>query len=146
MKRADRLRNLHSLAKHEERQYSRAFGAAQRKVSDDLKRLEELSAYRKEYQQSRPARSGSSSMHWQEHHKFMLRLDQAISAQRAAVSEAREHREAHRRRWMVKRQRLESLSRALERYQATERQDAERREQRELDSMVTRRNPYSEDG
>ena len=145
MKRADRIRNLYSLAEHEERQYSRAFATAQQKVSEDTKRLEELSAYRKEYQQARPSQSASSSMHWQEHHKFMLRLDQAVSAQQLVVSEARERREAHRKRWMVKRQRLESLGRALERYQSTERQEAERREQRELDAIVIRRSPYSEE-
>ena len=145
MKRADRIRSLYALAEHEEKQHSRAFAAARQQVSDDLKRLQELSAYRREYQQSRPSNSGASSMQWQEHHKFLLRLDQAVSAQQHVVSEARERCEAHRRRWMVKRQRLESLGRALERYRTSERREADRREQRELDAIAARPRPYSED-
>jgi flagellar FliJ protein len=145
MKRAERIRNLYSLAQHEERQHSRAFAVAQQKVRDDLKRLEELSKYRREYRQSLPSRSGSSSMHWQEHHKFLQRLDQAVSAQHAVLRDAREHREAQRKRWLVKRQRLDSLGKVLERHERTERQSEDRREQRELDAISPRSGSFSED-
>ena len=61
-----------------------------------------------------------------------------IAAQQAIVRDGEARREKHRQQWMVKRQRLESLSRAVDRFCNTERIAEERREQRELDDAAPR--------
>jgi len=98
--------------------------------------------YRNEYRGAIRSRSGSNAMTWQEQQKFLQRLDNAITAQHAVISEAEARREAHRKRWMRKRQRLESLGRALARYENDERREAERRESRELDDIPNRGGPF----
>ncbi|MDX1480335.1 MAG: flagellar export protein FliJ [Woeseiaceae bacterium] len=136
---------LQSIAEHEERQQSKAFGAAQRKLADSEARLEELNLYRREYEGSIASRSGSSAIHWQEHHRFLQRLDEAIASQAAIVRDGRARREAHRRQWTLKRQRLESLTRVVERLEAADSRDAERLEQRESDECGNRLRPFGAD-
>lgn len=146
MKRSSRLASLHSLAQHEERAHSRAFGSAQQRVAAERRRLQELTRYRDEYRAELPSRSGSTAVAWQEHHRFLQRLDEAIAVQRAVVSEGEARREAHRLRWLAKRQRLESLTRALSRYEAAEQQEARRREAREQDDRPPPAGSFGREG
>ena len=133
MKRTERMKNLQSVAEHEERRQSKALGAAQRQLAESKARLEELERYRREYAASMQARSGSPAIHWQEHHRFLQRLDEAIAAQTAIVRDGQARREAHRRQWVQKRRRLDSLARVVERCESDDLRDADRREQRESD-------------
>ena len=139
MKRSDRINAGRSVAEHEEQEYSKRFGAAQQDLAAAMKKLAELDAYRREYRESTVVKSGSSAAAWQEHNRFLQRLDQAVAAQQAIVRDGEARREKHRQQWMVKRQRLESLSRAVDRYSDAERIAADRREQRNLDDAAALR-------
>ena len=138
MKRSDRIKAIRSVAEHEEREHSKRFGAAQQNLASAMQKLAELDAYRREYRASTVVKSGAPAAAWQEHNRFLQRLDQAVAAQQAIVRDGEARREKHRQQWMVKRQRLESLSRAVDRFCNTERIAEERREQRELDDAAPR--------
>lgn len=137
MTRTERMKTLRSVAEHEERRQSKALGAAQRQLAENKARLEELKRYRREYAESMGSRSGSPAIHWQEHHRFLQRLDEAIVAQAAIVRDGQARREAHRRQWVKKRQRLDSLARVVERCENDDKRDADRREQRECDERAS---------
>ena len=145
MKRSERMKMLHSVAEHDERKECQALGEAQRKLKDELSRLEELNAYRQQYRQSMLPKSGQSALHWQEHHKFLNRLDQAVAMQDQVVRDGRSKREAHKKHWMLKRRRLDSLARVVERYRATETERADRQLQSIEDSQRIRQNPFGEE-
>lgn len=142
MKRSERIDAIRSVAEHEEREYSKRLGAAQQALTEATNKLAELDAYRREYRATTVVPSGSSAAAWQEHHRFLQRLDQAVTAQQAIVHEGRAVREKHRRQWMAKRQRLESLSRAVDRYQGAERLAEDRRDQRVQDDSGPRQQPF----
>lgn len=136
------MRTLHAVAEHEERRYCRSFGEAQQQLAEEKKRLDELMRYRREYRAGSIGQSGVRAVHWEERHNFLTRLDQAVAAQQAVVKESSARREAFRKRWLVRRQRVESLARVLERHVAEELQHAERREQRQQDALPLRPSPF----
>ncbi len=143
MKRSERIGAIRSVAEHEEREYSKRLGAAQQALAAATKKLAELDAYRREYRQSSGVRSGAPASAWQEHNRFLQRLDHAVAAQEAIVRDSEASREKHRRQWMVKRQRLESLSRAVDRYQDAEQLAQDRRDQRAQDDAAPRTGPFA---
>ena len=142
MKRSERIDAIRSVAEHEEREYSKRLGAAQQALTAATQKLAELDAYRREYRATTVVPSGSSAAAWQEHNRFLQRLDQAVAAQQAIVQEGEAVREKHRRQWMAKRQRLESLSRAVDRYQGAEQLAQDRRDQRVQDDSAPRQPPF----
>lgn len=142
MKRSDRIKAIRSVAEHEERQLSKRLGAAQQDLATAKQKLADLDAYRREYRATTVVKSGAPAAAWQEHNRFLQRLDRAVAAQQAVVRDGEARREKHRQQWMVKRQRLESLSRAVERFGEAERVVEGRREQRELDEAASVQNAF----
>jgi len=142
IKRSDRIRKIATLAQAEERQQCREMSDSQRQLNGQLQKLEELEAYRRTYL-ARPRPSGSvSTSHWQDYQSFLQRLDQAVNVQQQAVMQGRKNRDLHRRHWVVKRQRLESLERVVERYRRQEDIEKERRDQRAADDLTVRSDIY----
>ncbi len=138
MKRSERIKAIRSVAEHEEQEHSKRFGAAQQDLAAAMQKLAELDEYRRDYRETTVVRPGAPAAAWQEHNRFLQRLDQAVAAQQAIVRDGEVRREKHRQQWMVKRQRLESLSRAVERFSDAERSAAERSEQRAQDDVARR--------
>ncbi len=145
MKRSERMKIVQSVAENEERLECRAMGESQRKLEDDLERLEELKAYRHSYSSKGTLRKGVRALQWQDYHKFLNRLDQAVAAQEHVVREGKSQREAHRNRWMMKRQRLKSLSRIVDRYKNAEFHETERQLRKLQDSLPIRPGPYDQE-
>ena len=114
-------------------------GEAQRTLEHELGRLEELMAYRESYMADQSTKKVLQAGQWQDYHKFLGRLNRAVTAQEQVVREGRLNQEAHRKRWAVKRQRLEALSRIVERYRTEELKEAERREAQLQDAQPFRR-------
>lgn len=144
-KRSDRLKRVQSIAESEERDYCRAMGEAQRTLNEHLKQLEELRRYRLEYASQRnPGKSGRSisSTQYADFQNFLSRLDDAVHAQVEAVRTTQQNRDAHRARWMVKRQKMESLKRVVERHKADELQHDERLQQKVQDDMPRKADPF----
>ncbi len=145
MKRSERMKVVQSIAAHEEQQECRVMGESQKKLEDELGRLEELNAYRQVYAAKGKLKKGLRALQWQDYHKFLNRLDQAVAAQEQAVRDGKSQREAHQKRWMAKRQRLESLSRIVDRYKDAEFQEIERQLKKLQDSQPIRPGPYEEE-
>lgn len=124
-----------SLASSEERRFGEESGKSQRRLNEQLSRLGELHAYRRGYQGKSPGTSGMNAIHWQDYHNFLRRLDSAVQSQQQVVRECEQNAEAHRQRWMVKRQKLESLQRVLDKGRAEDAAYAARLEQKQLDNQ-----------
>ncbi len=131
---SEKLGNVRTLARSEERKSGMAAGRLQQRLDEQLARLGELNAFRHNYA-NRPA-SNVSSAHWKDYQSFLSRLDRAVRSQQQIVRDCEKNLEAQRQRWMVKRQRLESLDRVLEKNRAREAAYQERLEQRQLDDLV----------
>jgi flagellar FliJ protein len=126
------------LAETDAKQQCRAMGQSQRSLDDEIKRLEELKAYRLSYgMQCREGRFNSSQL--KDYQSFLKRLDQAVSIQTRVVMEGRQKRDAHRSRWMTRQRKAESLERAVDRLQRRDTDVDERREQKEADELSVRR-------
>jgi flagellar FliJ protein len=126
------------LAETDAKQQCRAMGQSQRSLDDEIKRLEELKAYRLSYgMQCREGRFNSSQL--KDYQSFLRRLDQAVSIQTRVVMEGRQKRDAHRSRWMTRQRKAESLERAVDRLQRRDTDVDERREQKEADELSVRR-------
>ena len=134
-RRTERMRRLAGLAKTEERRECEELGRLQRSLNQDEKRLNELEAYRKEYsrrfentQQVAPAR-------WQDYQNFLQRIDHAMTDQRNNIQAGKQARDAHRQRWLVKRQKHESIERVVDRFKKSEDAAAERKQQKSQDEL-----------
>ena len=145
MNRSERLKIVKSVAEHEEQQECREMGETQRKLENELGRLEELKAYRQTYLPKRKLKDGLRGLEWQDYHRFLNRLDQAVAAQEQVVRDGKSRRKVHRERWAIKRQRLESLSRVVDRYKDAEYEERERELRKLEDSQAIRINPYDQE-
>lgn len=133
-RRPDKLKNVYVLARSEERETGMATGRMQRRLNEQLARLGELNAFRHDYGQR--AVDNVSSAHWKDYQSFISRLDRAVRSQQQIVRDCEMQLEAQRKRWMVKRQRLQSLERVLEKSRAREAARRDRQEQRQIDDMA----------
>lgn len=140
--RARKIAKILSLEAAEERRYGLVTGKSQRQLEEQLAKLGELNAYRLNYAALSRSMANVRSAHWKDYQSFLERLDQAVQSQQQIVADSEQIVEAHRRRWLAKRRRLDSLQRVLERYEFEENQHLERREQRAQDDMPRPDNPY----
>jgi flagellar FliJ protein len=140
-RRTERMHKVFLLAETDAKQHCRAMGQSQRSLDDEIRRLEELKAYRLSYGlQCRQGQFNSSQL--KDFQSFLKRLDQAVSIQARVVMEGRQKRDAHRSRWMTKQRKVESLERAVDRLQRQDTDVDERRQQKEADELSTRRGHF----
>lgn len=144
-KRSLKIRKVVALEAAAEQRFGAATGRSRQQLQEYVARLGELNAYRQSYSSRSRSLQNVSSAHWKDYQGFLQRLDQAVLSQQQLVHNAEQNLEVHRRRWLAKRQRLESLQRVLDRYLAEEKQFDERREQRVQDDLPASGNPYAED-
>lgn len=135
-KRRNRLNRVLDLAKREERSKLAAIGTAQRSLDLSVNRLEELEAYRKEYAQKFGAGEKLTPARWQDYQNFLRRIDEAVDVQKEQIRIGQETREMHRQRWMMKRQRLDSIERVMARHKKSLMAELERKNQNALDDMA----------
>jgi len=133
----EKIAKVVSLAAAEERRFGEQAGRTQQALNEQLDRLGELNAFRHGYG---PPTSGVSSVRWKDYQNFLHRLDRAVQSQQHVVGDCEQNLEAHRKRWMMKRQKLESLERVLEKCRQRDVSHQERLEQRRLDDMPCRSN------
>jgi len=144
-KRSKKISKVVALASSEERKHGAATGASSRHLSEQVSRLGELNAYRHSYANRCKFGGNVSAAHWKDHQTFLQRLDQAVKSQQQIIRDSEQNLEIHRRRWLAKRQRLESLQRVLDSYRADEHLHEERRQQRELDDLPPAQDLYPDE-
>ncbi len=144
-KRSGKIGKIVSLASAEERRCGAATGKSRRELDEQKARLGELNAYRHDYASLARSMNQVSSAQWKDYQNFMQRLDEAVRSQQQIVKDSEQQLELHRRRWLEKRKRLESLQRVLESYRDSEQLHDERLRQRELDDLPARDELYPDD-
>ena len=144
-KRSQKLSKIVSLATSEERRYGAETGRSRRNLEEQIAKLGELNAYRQNYAELTQSMKGTDAAHWKDYQSFMQRLDEAVKAQQQIVRDSEQNLDRHRRRWLVKRQRLESLQRVLDSYRNEEAVKAERYAQRLLDDLPKRDRAFESD-
>lgn len=135
-KKSERIQKIVVLAKSEEKRECQEMGRVQMLLDEENTRLAELESYRKTYAQGFSASGKINPVRLQDFNNFIRRIDHAVDAQKNRVLNGRENRDAHRRRWMAKRQKLESLQRVVGRYVRTENREFERQAQKTLDELT----------
>lgn len=129
------MRRLAELAKTEERRECEELGRLQQSLNQDKKRLDDLETYRKEYSQRFSSAQKVAPARWQDYQNFLQRIDDAMMDQRNNIQVGKQARDAHRQRWLVKRQKLESIERVVDRFQKSEDSSAERKQQQSQDEL-----------
>ncbi len=144
-KRSSKLVKIIALAEAEERRCGAATGEYRRQLEEQRARLNELDSYQRTYRDKPTGMTGLPAARLKDYQSFLDRLDRALDAQRQIVSDSEQKLEIHRRQWQAKRQRLQSLERALDRYRQEERQHAERQQQRIDDDRPLPGSPYGDE-
>ena len=129
------MEQIRAIADAEEKVSCRDMGASQRALDKEIERLNELKAYRQNYEQKRAEPRSASAGQWADYQRFLERLNEAVTAQTQVVLDSRQKLDLHRRHWMSRRQRLDSLGRVVERFRRQESTEEERREQKLLDEL-----------
>ena len=133
--RRQKIGKVASLAAADEQRHGQIAGQSQRHLDEQLQRLGELNAYRQNYLNGERVQTAVSSVHWKDYQNFRNRLDAAVAAQQQIVQDCEQTALAHRRHWLAKRRRLDSLERMLEKCEAEESLADDRREQKAADDL-----------
>ncbi len=134
-RRTQKIGKIASLAAAEERRFGQQAGRSQQQLNEQLQRLGELNAFRHNYAKKNAGAAQVTSAHLKDYQSFLHRLDTAVRAQQQIVRDCEQNLATHRQRWMVKRQKLESLERVLSKYQAEDQAREEKLEQKLLDDL-----------
>lgn len=140
MSRANRMEPVQRLYGEQERERARELGAAQRQLADAQTRLEELRAYRGEYQDAfrRRVEDGATVRSLRDFQAFLARLEVALQQQEQLVAQAQEQAAGHRQSWQGAAQQLKAVGSVVERWRQTEAREGARRDQKELDERASR--------
>lgn len=144
-KRSTRMQPVHDVASAEEKDLSRELGKAEKTLQEQIARLQELRTHRQEYAAKSRESEALGSSQWRDYRLFLDRLNQAIVMQEGIIADWRRRRDDLRRQWQVKRQRLQSLDRIIDRYRRNELEEEERREQRAVDAQARPRQVFGDD-
>ena len=108
---------------------------------DAQSRLALLVNYRDEYAARfrEAAAQGLTRQQWSNYQEFSARIELAIEQQAAAVDASKSRTVAGQERWRDQNQRVQAFDTLAQKHDATQRYQEGRREQKQLDEMVTRR-------
>ena len=136
-----RMQTILKLAQHEEKAAIEALGESSRNVEANIRQLEELKRYRAEYREQllQQGESGFSAAKMQQFQQFLYKLDEVIVQQKEQIVVSEQVREQRREAWLDRRTRTNALDKVTQRYQVSEAQEEQRRDQKESDEMAQRR-------
>lgn len=135
MTRSKRMKPVVKVAEGREQAAARVMGEAQRRLSEQEQKLEELISYRAQYTEQFQISGGAGlgAARLQDYRVFLSRLNQAIEQQHQRIEHCQQDCERQRSHWMATRTRSQALDKVVERYQREERRADDRREQRDSD-------------
>lgn len=116
------------------------------KERDAKAKFEMLEQYRREYAQrfQQAAQNGLSPREWHNYQEFLNRLDEAIEAQRKAVSLQERETETGQRQWKEQRKKLKAIDTLSERHFSSEYALENKRIQKIQDEFAARSNKTDE--
>lgn len=136
MTRTERIQPIKKLADTRERDAGSVVAAAQQKLQECERKLQQLREYRDEYVAKHDAQlAGMDTLKIQNYRAFLQRLSDAIRQQDLAVSAAREDYDRKREIWRDRRVEAKSLGKAIENLQTEERKEEAHREQITMDEQ-----------
>ena len=141
MKRAKRLEPVRHIVDEAQKRLAMSVAAFEKRVLEGEGKLSELDRYKAEYEQSFTQRAGRGigPTELRDYQAFLAKLAEAIKQQQALVSRARADHQLERQKWQEALKRSKALGHVVERWQAEERHETERREQRESDERAQRK-------
>ncbi|QUN06858.1 flagellar export protein FliJ [Shewanella yunxiaonensis] len=134
----DPLFTVLKLAKDAEEQAALKLKAAQFEHQKRLNQLQALRDYRLDYMRQLAAQQGQPirADYYQQFHRFVRQVDEAIKQQLAVVAEAdrqKQHRQQH---WMEKQQKRKAVEMLLEKKALQRQQRADKQEQKLIDEFA----------
>lgn len=144
-KRSRRFQPIQRLARHSEDQAAQQLGKAQRHLSDQEQRLQELIAYRDEYAQQFHVngQAGLDGRQLQAYQSFLNQLNLAIEQQKQQILSAEEKCTERRHDWRQQHTHSEVLNSAVKRIKVQEQRKEQQQEQRSNDEQAMRRRDSS---
>lgn len=135
MTRTTRLQPIAKINRQEERSAARSHGETLQQAQQQQKQLNELINYRDHYLKGFQAavKAGLTAIVMQDYRLFIKRLDEAIAQQQQFVTNGQKKCEISQEKWTDKRNRSKMIDKVVEKNQRSEDQEAQRREQRELE-------------
>lgn len=108
---------------------------------DAKSKLDMLMQYRDEYATRfrHAAQNGITQREWHNYQEFLNRLDEAIEAQRQAVTQQAKNTAAGQALWQQQRKKLKAIDTLSERHYASENVQEQKREQKMQDEFAARR-------
>ena len=137
MKRAERIVMVQKVVDDLERRRAQALVTCERQVTESEAKLAELEAYRAGYIRDFSVRAGSgmNAASARDYQTFLARLGEALRQQGQVVVRAKAQRDSERQNWQGAAQRADAVGNMAKRWNAEDRQDLERREQKESDDL-----------
>ncbi|MDH5571569.1 MAG: flagellar export protein FliJ [Gammaproteobacteria bacterium] len=141
MKKSNRIIPLKQLASRHEQQAARTLGESKKTLSDHQQRLDDLNAYRREYQNRFQTEGlmGMNGSKLQAYQNFIAQLDQAIEQQKIQLVEAQQSCINETRQWQERHIKTEVFTKTVERFENQEKIMREKKSQREIDDYVNAR-------
>jgi flagellar FliJ protein len=141
MTRSKRLEPVQHLIDDTARRLQQSLAGFEKRVLENEKKLEDLERYRTEYgtQFTQRAGKGMGATDLRDYQAFLARLNEAIRQQQTLVERARIERDAEFERWQAAAIKAKALDHVVDRWQAEERREEDRKEQRETDERGQRK-------
>ena len=139
MKRSERLQVIERLAKQREDQAAQALQQARAQLEQEVKQLDELAEYQRDYHQSLQVSGGSgiSIEQWRRTQGFIDQLETVMGRQRGVIQQWQDQEAKLLAHWQGLYQRRKTLSQLVEKVSMEELVEADRREQKALDEVVS---------
>ena len=145
MKGSKRLKPVAKFARQRERDAARQLGSDLRQAELEQKQLDDLIAYREQYEANFQAagKQGLNAVQLRDYQLFLKRLDTAIEQQQQKLNNSRDHCEQSKSEWQDRHGNSKIIDKVVENRKQAEDQTLERQEQREQDDRP--RNPEQSD-
>lgn len=138
---SDRFKPIQKIASHKERKAAAALGESLKQRESATRRLEELRQYHAEYLErfASATRQGLSGNRILEYQVFIGKLEAAIAQQEQAVAQSQQRCDSSKANWRGRYSKSKAMENAVDRLQASERREKDRKEQSENDDRAQRK-------
>lgn len=131
---------LKRLAAEREEAAAQRMGLAQKRLEDAQHKLQQLEAYRDEYQQrfSAQGQLGMTKTQWLDFRQFLGRISEAVELQTLEVDRAQQRYQHERQAWQQERKQVGAFEKLIERDEQKAAAREAKREQKSTDEFASR--------
>lgn len=140
MTRSRRMEPVQRIADERARAAAKVYAELRARHEEQRGRLKQLRSFRDDYlrQRTEAVQAGMDGFRLRDYNSFIARIDGAIEQQQQLIAQTEGDLARARRQWMELRGKSRAIDKVVDRYQADERLDAERRDQRQSDELAQR--------